>query len=245
MRSISKPSSYSYFELLDACKERGCPICRLGNASAQRHLRHLIYDGVNDIPTRAVLRDSYGYCHEHAWMLPESGESAPLGIAIIHRDILNSLYARLAEEAFGPQRGAGLRAMLSGGSKPDLSNDAGSARYLPSKARCPACVQRGEAEQLALASLLEALDKEDEAMAVTLRDSEGICLPHLRAAMDQALKARTFESLVEITRAQLAELIHDLDEFVRKNDHRFREEKISAQEAESWRKAVQRVAGNQ
>ena len=243
MKLTRQPSTYSYFEFLDACKQHGCPLCRLGHASAQRHLTHLIYDGVNDIPTRALLRDSYGYCHEHAWLLPESGESAPLGIAIIHRDVLNTLRQRLQEAKFTRERGAGLRARFSA-PKPELAVDPTVTRYLPAQAACPACAQRAEAEQLSLTSLLEALDKEDKAMLEALASSEGLCLAHLRMALGQARNQETFDALVSLTSAQLDELIHDLDEFVRKNDHRFRDEKISAPEADGWRRALQRVSGN-
>lgn len=243
MKSINKPSTYSYFELLDACKETGCPVCRLGQASAARHLKHLIFDGVNDIPARAVLRESYGYCNEHAWMLPEAGESAPLGIAIIHRDVLNTLRKRLAETEFGGKPQTSFRALFGGKSRRGV--EAGDeAGYLPATAVCPACVQRAEAEQLALASLLEALDKEDEAMKAALAASEGLCLAHLRAALAQARKAHTFSSLAAIAGQQLETLIGELDEFVRKSDHRFRDERISAAEADSWRRAVQRVSGS-
>lgn len=242
MRLTSKPSTYSYFELLEACKDPGCPLCRLGHASAARHLKHLIYDGVNDIPAREHLRNSYGYCHEHAWMLPEAGDSAPLGIAIIHRDVLNTLRKRLIEMEFGAQRGGSLRALFGSGGKREAAQEGGG--ILPSTAVCPACAQRAEAEQLALTSLLEALDKEDDAMRAALGASEGLCLAHLRAALEQARKPHSSAALVSLTETQLAELIHDLDEFIRKSDHRFRDERISAAEADSWRRALQRASGN-
>lgn len=244
MKLTSKPSSYSYFELLDACREPACPVCRLGEASANRHLTNLIYDGVNDIPSRALLRDSYGYCHEHAWLLPEAGESAPLGIAIIHRDVLNTLRKQLDETQFDQeQQGSSLRSLISQRLNPPTMPAAATARYLPATAVCPACTQRSEAEQLALSSLLEALDKHDQAMQDALGASDGLCLAHLRAAFEQARKPATFELLLAITKAQLAALINDLDEFIRKNDHRFRGEKITLVEAESWRRALERVSG--
>ena len=99
MKKGSQP--FSYFEILDACKEADCPVCALGHASANRHLTSLIFDGVNDVRLRATLRESLGYCREHAWLLPDAGESATLGIAIIHRDLLNTIRRRLDESNFG------------------------------------------------------------------------------------------------------------------------------------------------
>lgn len=243
MKLTKRPTTFSYFEILDACAESGCPICRLGQRSAQRHLTSLIYDGVNDVPLRATLRDSYGYCHEHAWMLPNSGESAPLGIAIVHRDILNTLRARLDEEVYNKERRTSLRAAVAGALSPQPTTGSEEVRHLPPKAVCPACERKMEAEHLAFASLLEALDKKDQPMRSALEISDGFCIPHLRHALNFAGSQQTFDALVELTKVQLSTLIDDLDEFIRKNDHRFREEKISDEERDSWQRALQRTSG--
>lgn len=246
MKLPGRSTNFSYFELLDACKEPGCPICRLGHRSAKRHLDSVIYAGVNDTPLRATLRDSYGYCHEHAWLLPESGDSAPLGIAIIHRDILNTLRARLNEESFGKERRTSLRdAFASALGSPGGTADLAAARCLPAKAICPACERRDEAEGMAFQSLLEALAKGDQAMQSALASADGLCIPHLRQALDGAENLQSFETIVATSRAQLSALIKDLDEFIRKSDHRFRDEKISMEEGESWRRALQRASGSQ
>jgi Family of unknown function (DUF6062) len=244
VKLTNRSTNFSYFELLDACKESGCPLCRLGRRSARRHLAGVIYDGVNDVPLRAALRDSYGYCHDHAWMLPTSGESAPLGIAIIHRDILNTLDQRLAAEKYNKQRGSSLRSFVTGALRASFAAPYPErARAVPASLPCPACRQREEAEQLTLASLLEALDGEDLTMRNALESSDGLCLPHLRQALDASRTQQTFAALVSLTQRQLAELIQDLDEFIRKSDHRFRDEKISVREAGSWQRALGRVSG--
>lgn len=243
MKLTKRPTTFSYFEILDACAESGCPICRLGQRSAQRHLTSLIYDGVNDIPLRATLRDSYGYCHEHAWMLPNSGESAPLGIAIVHRDILNTLRSRLDEEEFNNERRTSLRAVVASAISPQATAGPEDTQHLPPTDLCPACERRMEAEHLAFASLLEALDKKDQPMHSALESSDGFCIPHLRQALNYARSQQSFDALVDITKVQLSTLIEDLDEFIRKNDHRFREEKISSEERTSWQRAIQRTSG--
>jgi hypothetical protein len=244
VKRAKRPSTFSYFELIDACIEPGCPICRLGQRAAQRHLTSIIYDGVNDVPLRATLRDAYGYCHEHAWLLPESGESAPLGIAIIHRDILNTLRTQLDKEKFSKERKTSFRAAVADALNPDPTTDRPeTTRHLPPKAACPACERQWEAEQLAFASMQEALDKNDQPMQDALGSSDGLCIFHLRQALNAAQSQQAFNSLVHISNNQLSALIDHLDEFIRKNDHRFREEKISSKEKESWRKALQRTSG--
>ena len=245
MRLTRRSTNFSYFELLDACKEPGCPICRLGHRSAKRHLDSVIYDGVNDIPLRATLRESYGYCYEHAWLLPESGDSAPLGIAIIHRDILNTLRTLLGKESFGKERRTSLRqALTSALGTQGVGNDPSTARHLPARASCPACERRDEAEGMAFQSLLEALAQGDNVMESALAASDGLCVAHLRHALADAGNLQAFETIVATTQAQLSALIADLDEFIRKSDHRFRDEKISMQEGESWKRALQRASGS-
>ena len=237
--------SFSYYEMLDACKEPNCPVCRLGQASANRHLTSLIYDSVNDVSLRATLRESLGYCQEHTWLLPDAGDSAPLGIAVIHRDLLNTIHKRLGESDYGKVRRSNLRsvvteAMRLGDGAPRTTT---TAKYLPAKSQCPACERRDEAEKLALKSVSDALGEQDADMKSALQNSDGLCLPHLRRALETARNRDAFDLLVTVTQEQLFTLIQDLDEFIRKNDHRFRREKINERERVSWRQALQRMVG--
>ena len=237
--------SFSYYEILDACKEPNCPVCRLGHASANRHLISLIYDSVNDVSLRATLRESLGYCQEHSWLLPNAGDSAPLGIAVIHRDLLNTIRKRLSESDFGKNRRSRLKSVVTGamGLDEGSSGKSATAKHLPAKSQCPACERRDEAEKLALKSVMDALEKQDVDMKSALQGSDGLCLPHLRRGMETAHNQDGFDLLIKITEEQLSTLIHDLDEFIRKNDHRFRHEKISESERASWKQAVQRIVG--
>ena len=115
----------------------------------------LIYDSVNDVSLRATLRESLGYCKDHAWLLPNAGDSAPLGIAVIHRDLLNTIHKRLGESRFGKTRRNSLKSVVSGamGFGDGASQTDTTAKYLTVKAQCPACERRDEAEKLA--SMLE------------------------------------------------------------------------------------------
>ena len=80
-------------------------------------------------------------------------------------------------------------------------------------------------------------------MLAALKSSDGLCVAHLRQTLELTRNAQAFETLVALSQEQLSELIQELDEFIRKSDHRFRDEKITEQERESWRRALQRVVG--
>ena len=80
-------------------------------------------------------------------------------------------------------------------------------------------------------------------MRSALESSDGLCIPHLRQALNFARSQQAFDELIDITKVQLSALIDDLDEFIHKNDHRFRDEKISSEEKDSWQKALHRTSG--
>jgi hypothetical protein len=229
---------FSYHEVIEACGEPGCPICRLGNRSAERYLAALIYDSVNDVPTRTKLREALGFCHEHTWRAPEAGESAPLGLAFIYRDLLNTLNKRLTAASY-QSKGPAFWQQLRGA--PTASS---AAQQLGVATNCPACERRAEMEGLAVTAVTQSLTHHDERMKTALAQSQGICLPHLRQALDNAGSQVAFDALAAISRAHMETLIAQLDEFIRKNDHRFHHEPFN-DEADSWLRAIRLVAGSE
>jgi hypothetical protein len=72
LQSVANPSSkfITYFQLLDAFKKEGCPVCILLEEGAVKALDGLMYEQVNDPFTRDRLLESHGFCNWHAWMLP-------------------------------------------------------------------------------------------------------------------------------------------------------------------------------
>ena len=84
----------AYYKVLEALDSPGCPICNLVNQSVRRRMDSMLYEQVNDPGTRRKLIESRGFCNEHSSLLLELGH--PLGVAIIYRDIVDSLSAELA-----------------------------------------------------------------------------------------------------------------------------------------------------
>lgn len=64
------------------------------DARAQRYLRGIAQDGVNDIPLRQRLRRAGGYCQRHGLMFAE--DSLLLPAAILLQDILQTRLERIA-----------------------------------------------------------------------------------------------------------------------------------------------------
>jgi hypothetical protein len=230
----------AYFDLLAACKQEGCPICTLTLAAVAHYLDAIIYESVNDPPTRMELVAAAGYCNEHSWQLRHMG--AALGAAIMYRDVL-----RRAAEALdrGPGRD-GLQLF------PGRLRARWPRRWLPGRTRagsqdladphtsCPACLMREHAELLYLGVLLEHIG-ETEATAA-FRVSAGLCLVHLDRTVAIAGKRAALGRLLDLEGELLRALDEDLSEFARKHDYRYQGEKIGA-EGDAWIRAIGAVAG--
>lgn len=213
-----------FFELLDALRAGGCPLCRLGRRAAARYLDTLNYEGVNDPGLRQALQKAQGLCHRHAWQWTRM-RGSPLGVAIVYRHLLKDLATALENET---QAGIKLRR----GRRPPIA-------ALEPTGTCPACAVETEAVERYGRTLLARLNHPDLFPAYDA--AGGLCLTHLRAVLTLADEdqARTLQTRqVAVYRRLLAQL----DEFIRKHDHRFRHEPFGV-EKDAWTRAVAVVAG--
>lgn len=238
----SKPDVFSYHEVLEACAQAGCPICRLTEKWVNRYLDGLMYENVNDPGVRETLSQSLGFCNEHAWRFAGLSGGASLGVAIIYRSLINRVAGALKQArhiAPGPLHWQRAREAL------DRDGPAGATRAavqsLEPQAGCPACRHRDEMETMTLTAVVDALDH-DQRLQAALQTAGGLCLPHLRRALQLAREAAAFETLQAIMLDRLAALLSELDEFIRKNDYRFQQEGFGV-EGDSWRRAVAWMAG--
>ncbi|MYE14361.1 MAG: hypothetical protein F4X99_22435 [Gammaproteobacteria bacterium] len=221
-----------YFKLFDRLDGPGCPICGIVIDDSRAYLDSVLYERVTDVPTREGLRESFGFCNPHTWLLRDvPASSAPdLGFAIIARDLLS----RFRNTADAPPV-TGWRALRSW-----LARAGSGLRARLKRATCPACVVAGRSESVHLRQLLELLG--DEAFAEKYRGSSGICIPHFLAAEETHAGHQRIAELREI-QIRAAQTLHDtLDRFTEKHDHRAREE-ITPAEARAWTEAMEFLGG--
>jgi hypothetical protein len=218
-------------ELLDAMRQGACPLCVLVERAERKAVDHFLYDQVNDISRRDTLRASRGLCLEHTEMLAE-GRSA-LGVAILSRDILRAMTSELEATGSGGGGMGWLKGRLGSGAGAQL------AERIEPQAGCPMCAERPRIEAPLIAGLLSNLRDAD--FATAFDTAGGLCRVHVANAL-RAADATAARELATRQAAIWRRLEAELDEFIRKHDHRFSGE-IFEVERDVWRRALRATSG--
>ena len=222
-----------YFELVEAQIQGGCPICRLVYKATDRYLDSILYEAVLDPDVRDKLKGAWGFCAEHVEALHHKPGRA-LGIALIYRDIIRAI-AQIADGGhIAPSRGFLDRLRGRTSSRSALAADLATDRL------CPACEVGQEATDNYLDLVIAHLGDEDLYSAYS--QGEGLCLPHLIGAIERVRDEDALQRLVRPQVSRYLAMLSDLDEFIRKRDHRFKGEKYGP-EGDVWLRAMNAVVG--
>lgn len=238
---INRPvPSVTSHKLMEACREPGCPICRLEQQGVERYLDNQFYENVNSPAWRDHLRASQGFCHEHAWLGVEKRLGDALGFSIIYHDLVNNLIGSLndSSSARATRRRASVLAPIPESMR---SRVEGVLDVLTPRKQCPACEHREELRRSLLSVLVE--DLPTPAMMEALQASEGLCLPHLGLAVGYVKDVAVYEMLLTIHTAKLESLRDELAEFIRKNDYQVIKEGFGS-EGNAWLRAIRLVVGS-
>jgi hypothetical protein len=223
----TSPRDATAFEVREAVQESGCAVCRLALRSVARLLRSVAYEQVNDLELRSALRKRGGFCtaHAHEWLREAR---SVLGTALIYRDVLQAALRDLGSPAAGNgQRARLLRGLLG----------SASGETVPV---CPACRAQTQAEARYLDALLSLLGS-DTLFQAGFAASDGLCRRHTLAALRSGRQAA--EHVADRSRQAVVELIEQLDEVIRKEDYRFRDEPRSEAERTAPARAITWAAG--
>lgn len=186
----------SYYELLDAMEERGCPVCSLLETYTDKYIENLLYENVNDVNLRAKLISAGGFCREHSKKILRFGyKGYALGISIMCKDIIDAYYEALNTQG-----------------------------KLSSSKRCLICEVVGEVENRLLEELIRNIKGQEFYKAY--RDSDGLCISHLSRLLALSRDREVSDIFLELTASKLKALSDQLSEFIRKQDYRFKEEPI-------------------
>jgi hypothetical protein len=224
----SLPLTWNAFEA--ALEREGCPICHILGRWEERSLFTFLYEGMMNPHVRQKFLDGGGFCARHFWAVTHLGVNFWSVGTLEVADLCVPLVAK-AEK--GIEHGAG---------KPGKTlpwRRKGKAGTMPPGAACMFCRELA-AEEESLVRILEQL-VEDEAFARRIA-ARGLCLPHLEKAIAEWEQAARREWLGQAARERIAELAHDLKEFIRKHEHRYRDEPIG-READVVRRAMEFLIG--
>ncbi len=216
-------------ELRETMETWGCPLCHRAIHAEQQYLDSLNYERVQDLGTRTAIKASHGLCayHSRVW---QSLHGSALGIALVYRDVLSDLQAALE---ISPQAQAPAWPWQK-------ERHSRLADALAPHGTCPACEIRDDTARRFAEILLR--DLREESVQHLLEQCGGLCLPHLRMALSLPGAARVQDVLIAVQKRAWQTIRAELDEFIRKNDYRFRHEPLGA-EGDSWQRILDVVVG--
>ncbi|MBI5671550.1 MAG: hypothetical protein HZC41_26460 [Chloroflexi bacterium] len=222
---------FSYYDLIEACAQPGCPVCSLLLRDAHRFIDSLLYEYVTKPSTNDTFRAARGLCNVHNWQLTRFG-SQVLGIAILQDAALDEVLKLI--EANPAQASSALSRWLGSNARPALAD-----RLEPERP-CPVCESVAETEKMYLDTLNTYLG--NERFQSAFRDSAGLCLPHFRAALRQVADADALERLLTLQTTIWQQLKRELETFITKNDYRYAGDPMGV-ERDSWLRAISTLAG--
>jgi len=229
MTSSNNPTPSSLHDLLEACNQTGCPVCRIGAQTVRRQLKALFYEYVNDIEMRDTLVKSLGFCGEHVRLLLSYKIADTLGASIIYEHLVKVVLREFPKQTSSMQ-------------PKELSRKLNSlVSASEGLGECLACKRRDEAVNYTLRQISSALD--NATLREALEKSDGFCFPHLSRLFLEIQKPADVEYLLTLTKTKLETRQFEMAEVIRKNDHRFHAEKITEDEALAWKKAMVMLSG--
>jgi hypothetical protein len=219
------PQSFDEALTLDAC-----PLCTLTVASRQDDLKEQLTSQTIEVPL----------CHRHAWQLydlaiAQSGESE---LAAVVCEWMNATIAQLrADEASRPANSDRPDGRWHGWIKRRVPREQikldDQAEAWPD---CPMCRSEVVIQEKLLAHFVKQLG--DAELRQRYAASRGLCLPHLRAALQTSVHHEDRLFLAVTARDRVANLIRLIEEYERKHIWNYRDEPKLAAEQSSWIRAV-------
>jgi hypothetical protein len=213
-----KGKSVTYQQLQTVMAEKsGCPVCHVGHEAGHFYLDNLLWESVNDPGLRTEILASLGFCERHYRQLMNFGGER-LGVAIIQKAVMQEAVRHLegrptpARRSFAQRLQDRFRRSESGIN----STDGG----VPLDA-CPTCRHKAEVEERTIEGLLANLVDDLDA---TLEQVGGLCWAHLQRTVRLCEDDQSRALLIEMHHRLWSQTVEDLGQFIRKLDHRFRDE---------------------
>jgi len=207
----------SYFALLDALKEKGCPVCFLLGKNIHKAMDDFMYEQVNDPGLRETIRNSLGFCNRHARQLQRMGDG--LGLSIIYEDLIATILEQIKKRSKTKRRQNNFPAKSSA---------------------CLFCKREADIEKRYSDGLINHFYEPE--ILNDFKKSDGLCLPHFSVLLEGCIDRKIAKEVIDIEAEKLEVLRQDLKEFQRKHDYRFSGEKYG-KERDAWIRATEKLFG--
>jgi hypothetical protein len=202
-----------YYAVLEQLESPGCGVCELAKRSAEAYLDSFSSEFVTDPTARQRLRESFGFCGNHARQFEEVAGVLPT--AIVYEDLL-----RLHEDELE----SWVRAAKRPGAPPP----------------CPACQSARHQEMSSLRVMTDFID--DPELAEAFHQSDGLCRGHLND-LCRILPELSRRRVLAEEKERIRRLLADLAEVKRKSDYRAAGEAWTEAEKTAATRAVAKLAG--
>jgi len=219
----NKEKHSPYYNLIATFRDaRECALCELESSYIHHYFESMLYENVNNPDLRKQLNDAGGFCHRHAHLLLSFQDA--LGIAILYNDRIAYLCHFLDE----------------------IKNSSGRSLHKRLETEqngydnCPACTFEQETRKDKIDTFLEWLDEEE--LKREFESGQGFCKKHLIAVLKQTDDEKASAYIIDVHRKKYAQLLAELEEFMRKNDYRFIKDGFG-KEGNSWFRAVKVMVG--
>jgi len=217
-----------------------CPLCHLIERDENRFLQVFFSEWIMDPWCRDEIISSRGFCRHHSYQILNHAEAhgEKLGLSLVLenlvRDRLQAIenLCKKSDSLINILTRNDLKSILRRG----LMRSPESLRRFVSKvvaslrdreAQCPACLQLLESNVSHMETFIQMMVHYENFRDV-LKDSRGLCLPHLVEVIQFAsrlLDQRSFASMLNIIlplqASSLTRIHFELSEFIAKHDYRF------------------------
>jgi len=240
-------SLYSLLDLRNALLKPGCPICQIRKKSVRRYIDVLVYERINDVEPRIRYREGMGYCPEHTRLVAAIGqktEEKPREMNILYESLAKGVKEIISKYPIPRHRPNHLQRMILRLFPGRFSMN--SPKDLTSKFTCRICQIADESDLLGLETLMQCLQDPKEQVYMLYLKSVGICLPHLRTALQIFSDMYPSGALIlkEFAVNRLQHWEQAMGEYIRKQGLQERHEKVLPEEETAWLQAVAFFTGD-
>ncbi len=193
-----------------------CALCYLKNRAAERAIKALYTELVNDYDLRLRWRQTHGFCQRHSELASRLGD--PLGTAILYIDVVEGFLKKDAAELRPRRWPATPRAPILGKT-------------------CLCCEDEAGAEKRYLKAAAASMHRDHIFLEALKQSKYGLCVKHSALLCSLVPESESVE-LREENRRRVIILRDQLAEIVRKSDYRFQHES-RGEEKDSWLRALQ------